>query len=768
MLNHAFDIATFNIGNVRGGVSDLIGQPGAAAANPITVQAFAAMEAMRQAGREFIDGFINDVSKMFTDMIGHGKSFWEAFKGLGTTVLASIADQFLKTMLHGFLDPFAASLGKVLSKVASSVGGSVEKNASGSTDSGSGFSVSNLIKGGAIAAATTAAIAGVVALGHAITGMFHQLAAQASAFVKSTQDPFTAATKSMFDTLDAARSAGTLTVAQVKEASAGFEKMWADFQEASAKQGIVGQQALATMTPFVSQWEDWLKSLEEAGKELERQAAIKGFSDRLTTAADSLDPLNIAIGNLVDGGYSAAQVMKFLGGDIQNMIDVCKALNIELPSSVQFMSDFIDQLAAMDRVKNIDAELQSISDQIGQALIQKMDLLDGQMQKSKDNIANWTTQIATLDQQIADQTKNLNDASYWQKQYDDAVKASADNLQQLTDKRKSLEQQISTLETEMQRQALVDAVEKAKGQGQVAAAMFTQTFAGITKAGHAFTASLTTNLGGGTTGNQALADAQAALDAFDKAQAALAKQQKAIELNDLRQQLAETITAQAAARDAYADASAAAQENIHAQKEQLAAGIELAKTQKQTLLDNIAQEYERIGAIQKDIDATQKLMDTMGVARTDEMAKINSTITALINRGVALANERQALQDLYGASMQASVGITALINALHNAQSSQQQPVVLPVDTSGQRDRNFPSFDNGGYVNRSGMAFVHAGERVVPAEKVAMSGSGDIHITINVDGNVTTQRDLEKSMLDAVKRAVERGGVRIPATEVRR
>ncbi len=737
---------------------------------------------MRDQGLKAIDEITNDMSKMFTDMIGHGKSFWESFKSLGTNIFASIADQFLKTMLHSFLNPFAESLGRALDKAASAAASGAKAGSTKDSDGNdTSFSLSGLIKGGAIAAATTAAIAGVVALGHAITGMFHQLAAQASAFVKSTQDPFTAATTSMFDTLEAARAAGTLTVAQVKEASAGFEKMWADFQAAAAKQGVVGQQALATMGPFVAQWEDWLKSLAEAGKELERQAAIKGFSDRLTDAAKSLDPLNIAIGNLVDGGYSAAQVMKFLGGDIQSMIDVCKALNIELPSSVQFMSDFIDSLKAMDRVKAIDAELQSISDQIGQALTSKMDLLDGQMQKSKDNIANWTTQIATLDQQIADQSKNLNDASYWQKQYDDAVKASADNLQQLTDKRKSLEQQISTLETEMQRQALVDAVEKAKGQGQAAAAMFTQTFAGITKAGHVFAASLTTNLGGGMTGNQALADAQAALDAFDKQQAELAKQQKAIQLNDLRQQLAETITAQAAARDAYADASVAAQEHIHQMKSDMEAGIALAKFQEETLKNNIALETLRIAAIQKDIDATQRLMDTMGVQRTDEITKINNTIAALTLRAVALANERAGLEALYGASLNASAGITALINALRNAFTQQEQnfrasqPAYstgipgLPNRT-GPPGIAFPSLAVGGEINRSGMVFVHAGERVIPAEVAqgGKMGGGGTTVNVYVDGNVTSERDLQRTIEEQLTRRVKNGQLDLPASRIRR
>lgn len=69
-------------------------------------------ESYEKRGKEVINNITGDMNKMFSDMIGHGKSFWDAFKQLGESVTTSVAKMFLDTMLHAFMDPFADKIGK--------------------------------------------------------------------------------------------------------------------------------------------------------------------------------------------------------------------------------------------------------------------------------------------------------------------------------------------------------------------------------------------------------------------------------------------------------------------------------------------------------------------------------------------------------------------------------------------------------------------------------------------------------------------------------
>jgi len=64
-----------------------------------------------------------------------------------------------------------------------------------------------------------------------------------------------------------------------------------------------------------------------------------------------------------------------------------------------------------------------------------------------------------------------------------------------------------------------------------------------------------------------------------------------------------------------------------------------------------------------------------------------------------------------------------------------------------------PALAGGGYINRSGLAFVHAGETVVPAR----SGGGDTNIYLKVQGSILSERDLESLIADAMRRGRFRG-----------
>jgi len=63
-----------------------------------------------------------------------------------------------------------------------------------------------------------------------------------------------------------------------------------------------------------------------------------------------------------------------------------------------------------------------------------------------------------------------------------------------------------------------------------------------------------------------------------------------------------------------------------------------------------------------------------------------------------------------------------------------------------------PALAGGGYINRSGLAYVHAGESVVPARS-----GGTTNIYLNVKGSILSERDLESVIADAMRRGRFRG-----------
>lgn len=689
-----------------------------------------AMNKTKQAGQDMIDHFADDVSRMFTGMIAHGQTFWEAFKNLGRSALAAVADTFLSKMIHGFLDPFAAKLGKVLG---------------GASAGGEGGGAGSLLKGGLIAGA----IAGVALLTNAVAGLFGKMRKLADEFVQSTQNPMHEAVTDLFDSLEEARSMGTLTVAQVDQASRSFEKMWRDFQASAAAAGVVGQQALATMTPFVASWRTWLDGLEEAGRQLEHIAAVINIRDTVLQAAAGWELMEEAIISLQQQGVTGSQIVEFLGGDIAQLAENLRTLGYAIPPAMQGMLDLIDAMDAIteaaDRIRDIDTELQDTFDQLAEALISKLDFLDSQIQQSRDRIAGWSAEIKNLDEGILDQTRHLHDASYWQQQYDNAIQESADNLKRLTDERMSIEKEIVSLQDKIQRDALVKALERAKAQGGAITTLVGTVMTGVTATGHKFASLNQSFKYSGGMNNAAIDAAQAALDAFDAAQAAKAHQADIDRLKFLQEQLPKTIAQQKAAEEAYANASVAAQANIEAQKEAIRWSILQAQQQRTALLNLIHLETLRIAALEADRLATQGLMDAMGISRLSELEKINLTITSLQNRALALIEERSQLELIAGASSAASEGLRTLIATLQAGAAYAPRPPA-PNTFFGLT----PS---------------------LPPVRPPSSTVGPTFM-VNIENVHGTDRQaaqqLAQRAVDELNRMVEKGSVRLVASEVKR
>ncbi len=261
-------------------------------------------------GKNFIDDIVNDISKIFTDSIAHGKSFWEAFKDLGKDALASVADFFVKNIIHAMLDPLKAAIGEliqglkntlsnVLKNININVGGlpiggtaigagiagglaaTRGTGGAGTVLAGIGGTTAGVIGGTVLAAGAAGAAGGIgfgagvatlvaatgplipiaaaaaaalIIFGHAI-GNAHK---QANEFVQKFQNPFGDAFLQIVDSNNKLYAAGRQTYEGAVAAQEQVTTLWATFTKQAnefAKQGgdqaKVVKQALAVLNPQV-------------------------------------------------------------------------------------------------------------------------------------------------------------------------------------------------------------------------------------------------------------------------------------------------------------------------------------------------------------------------------------------------------------------------------------------------------------------------------------------------------------------------------------
>lgn len=705
-------------------------------------------EEFRRVGGGIIDQLSNDIGRMFTDAISHGKSFWEAFKDLGKNTVAAITKTFLDTMIHGFLDPFKEAFGRWQESITKWIQSNKQTMALiaggaaiGGVAGGKSGAVAGALGGAALGEAMKgdwigAAILGIAAVGAAFTGMIKQLHQLATKFVNEVQNKMTDSVTNLFAALEDARDMGSITVKQVADARRSFEKMWTDFQASAAAAGIVGQQGLATMTPFIASWRVWLDMLDESAASLERLAKVMAITDRVTKAADGFDVLEQAIQELMDSGTAWEDILTFLGGDIERMVDTMKALKMEVPPALAALYGIIRQF---ERLAEVEAELTAVTDQLASTLIQKMGMLDSMIADGTRNIEDWTGQIADLNTDVAEQSKLLQNAAHWQKEYDNAIRESADTFKRLTDERADVEKRIKTLSDQITREALVDAVNNAKASATTVTTMIETMTEGITRQGHAFRAITATlrSVAGVTGGN--LSGAQAALDAFDARMQAEANAARLQELTDLQRRLPEVIRLQKDAESAYALASVAAQVSIDLKMRETLARIAQDNASIGALQALINAERAHIAVLELDRQSTQHLMDIMGIARLGELEGITATVNALIVRGAALEKERAALLGVVDAGGQ----FADMLNAISGNGSGATTPTVAtPAPTV-----TIPS----------------------PVLSGTRANQGPIPYTtiVNIDTMVGTEQ-FAKEVADRVQRGITSGGHNFTATEIRR
>lgn len=509
----------------------------------------AIIEANDKANKEIAKRY-NDTFRDLKDAAGHvfDLIIQGDISGIFKAVSLTWARDLYSNMIANFLTPLKIAMDKALSGVGGKgFLGNLGEGLKGITTNLGNLlkdSLSSLIAGGI----TSAISAGIGKLVDVIGGAFGKGRKEADRFVQAIQNPFGDSVGNLIKSLTQAQAMGKLTVDQVTEARFNLNDLWDEFQAAAAKAKFnVGKQAVDFFTPIMEQWKEQLAQMAEAAKQQEiLNAATKAFEelwDKLIAPAGNVAPLESALEDVNNSAASTGQVLNAIGDDILRIGDAIRSSIAA--GGLDTMPPFI---------------------------------------KGLYDIANAQRRLTQINDQLGD---TVRDAAYWQKRYDDIVQESANNYEQITNKRESLENEIARLE-EQNFNRIDDFVQKRKGLEQ----QIRDTSNNIEKSRLEGIISTTGDLKTYYRAQQQLADLnaklqqqevedqrqhlaelQAQLDQLGQQQADAEKAaaDAADHIAQLRLQLVDVIKAQVAAEEAYANASVAAQQVIEAEKGRIAA-----------------------------------------------------------------------------------------------------------------------------------------------------------------------------------------------------
>jgi len=697
------------------------------------------------AAKKRADDTFKDLAKaagqVFDAMIEKGFSgVGDVFKGIALTAARDMFSVFVADLLTPLKEKWTTLLrdhiAPVIKNITKSIGDSIKSlgSARGMAFMGGGAAIGGAaggVRGSIVGAAGGAAlslltaagptnwvgvaIAGVAAVGAALTGLFGKLRKQADKFVQEIQNPMTAAVTDLFNSLTAAKDAGTLTVAQVQQAKGAFEDMWTTFQAQAASAGIVGQQAMSTMTPFVASWREWLDSLEDAGAELERQAAIKEITSRVTDAAAGFEAMEGALAELVDSGMDWGPIVEFIGNDIKTLAERMKVLGMEIPPYMQALLDQMDandgaRKAAEAAAEAIRAHTEAVEEMVGrvanaaggwtvmeEALIELQErgvpasqiikFLGDDIVKMGDtmkavgleipgaiqafyNLAKAIERIGEVNKEL----KEVGDALEKEiiKKFDyltSALEKSRKNIEgwtkELTGVTEDIDEHTKKLADAKFWQgeydkAIKDTADNLKSLAEKRKSIEDRIQDLTLQVERDRLRAIVET----SKDEKAVKDAEMALDAMDRTAKEKEISDRISELSSLRNELEETIRQQAEARIAHETASDAALKAIEDSKEETRQKLAASTAQKTALQQSISLENARVALLQEDIAATEALMKTMGIARVSELEQMNNTIQSLMARRDALYAERDALMAVVGAAGVASAALNGLLGNL--------------------------------------------------------------------------------------------------------
>lgn len=707
------------------------------------------------------------LDRVFERMTQNGKLAWKDVAQFATDVFKPMLDRLfapLKSELSSLMNGPMKAIGDKLSGLATGAGNAIAGLFGGSSGGGISKAISGVVSGGLSAAISI----GVDLLAKGIGSLFGKLHKQADDFVKNFQNPFGDSMKSLLDSLNTAKDAGTLTTAAVTDAKKKLADMWAAFQAQAATLGKVGQQGLATMTPLVSEWFKFIDSLDATAASMERYNAMNKFVGKLTDSFSDWQAIEDAVKTLMDSGYSMDQIIKFLGNDISNAGDAMKTLGATIPPATQAILDQIAaEKAASDATKKlqedlkalatVQASLDTLQTQLTGAYVSKMDLLDSMLAKSQSTIDTATTSINTLSDALAKNIETLNDAKHWT----DLFASSISSVQSAYDKaiksQDTLVQDIFTLSRKTQEDQYQIVIDSSKGS---IAAVYAQKQLNALK----------------------LKFEREDIEARTK------------QLAELQSQTGSAAFDVSSATSALAAAKAEAAIDIAKQKadliDQIATEKEKIATAKQTILVE-QQQIVQLNAVR---ESTQSVMTALGIVRLDDIQKIDATIAAIQANGIALEKQRNDLETLTGTALTTSNIFKLLGLAITQAGGAALESIRALMAASAVAGGSGIPNGSGGFLSleeesaaqaavyenfqgnaygstttlangavlinlaqpgtlalsggsaqlqpfASGMDFVprdmnvrvHKGERIIPASENTGSHGGDVHIHFNIN-----------------------------------
>lgn len=500
--------------------------------------------------------------------------------------------------------------------------------------------------------------------------------------------------------LNQLRDAGQLTVGAVVSARTELQTGYDDFLKFTQQFKLAGPYARATV-----QWvEVFLEQMNFFGEQLVAVVDVLGTwqqtalqieisTHNLAVYNEELAGLNEVLGLSTESAGAAASAADRL---VNAQVELMDAQNRIAELAPQVYADSLERIIEQEQAK---AELARAT---AEALSNELSLLASQIEISTNNLAGYGSELAALNSALGIVTTSTNDMA-----------SAADRLASAQQAVTSAQDQIASL----QQQVRIDDLERIIEQ-QV--------------------------------GTEAAKEAEAALAQLRADQKEAEREARAEQLKYLQQQL-----------PALLDAEKKAREEAVARKEELLKLITVETNSlvqlrtRQDSLENERQILLSLAAGSNELRAAELALAELRAAQTEALRQSRGeelyylqqqlpsliqaeqdartaaearrieliqligaeteTIVRLNDRLVALEAEGQALAELAGASQQFAAMLEAAAQQVAAAMQSlvSVTPPTQPIPASG-----VPGFEHGGLVSANTLAFLHAGEQVLPVKAV--------------------------------------------------
>lgn len=677
-------------------------------------------EDAKKAWQEINEKVANDFDKAFDNVFKkfaeHGKLsskdiadfFSRAFNSVVDGVMKPFRDKFSKVIsdlltgggpegnggilggLNSFIDNFGKKLG---SGLAGLFGGS----------SGGGLSKA---LGGAFSGLMSAGIASAISMGiNMLSSLFGKSGSEVNnKLVKDIQNPFVKAVGDLHDSFIALQGSGKLTLQTALDARNNLSKLLSQFRSDTSAYAALGEkQATAVKNAFTEIEKYWgtdlstifgkiddaivnlggsadmtQEGLDALTASMEKMAKfnddVNAMVSGVTSQADNVDVMATALQKLEDAGVPTNLIINELGEQITQMADQLRTLGREVPPVI---SQFEQIAVAAHDLQNIEDKLKNTRQQLIDTIQRGIDANTADIRASQERINQYTSTIRTLDDSMKELSDHLHDTKYWTDEYNKVVQEAEKQYEDAVHARQSLEDQISSKTTSLQRERLqmtvdnaqdaVDAEKKALESTQASreksiedqiaandknvylslearAVIKTQLEKQLDDIKNHVADSLTTEA--------AYLTAKKALDDFDKQQKIASIAQQSEELVKLQAALEDQLKVEEQRRIAMINSSTVISRQIEDEKSKDQAKINAMKAEEDQLKLNIIQENRRIDGLTLENSALVQLLYAAGGQHATQ--GIFNQIDALMSLGMEQENEANRLAALAGTTRTAA------------------------------------------------------------------------------------------------------------------